>query len=251
MLNIAKTIREKRRAHGYTQERLAQALGLTPAAVSKWETGQTLPDVTMLGPLAAMLGITTDELLGFDPDVSEEHAEELVEPARDALARRDISGAIERCERALRLHPASITLTFAVASALMEIAQGACAADDPARPPTQEGAAKTALARSIELFERCRQEGSLEQREAAAFVLAGQYVLVGRHGEALEAARSIRAPQADPRIMEATALAASGELERAEELAQRTLEEKEADASALRDVLCGIRRAAAATPGNV
>ncbi|WP_353738856.1 helix-turn-helix domain-containing protein [Collinsella ihumii] len=100
MLNIAKTIREKRRAHGYTQERLAQALGLTPAAVSKWETGQTLPDVTMLGPLAAMLGITTDELLGFDPDVSEEHAEELVEPARDALARRDISGAIERCERA-------------------------------------------------------------------------------------------------------------------------------------------------------
>ena len=36
MLNIAKTIREKRRAHGYTQERLAQALGLTPAAVSKW-----------------------------------------------------------------------------------------------------------------------------------------------------------------------------------------------------------------------
>lgn len=51
MLNIAKTIREKRRARGYTQERLAQALGLTPAAVSKWETGQTLPDVTMLGPL--------------------------------------------------------------------------------------------------------------------------------------------------------------------------------------------------------
>ena len=176
MLNIAKTIREKRRARGYTQERLAQALGLTPAAVSKWETGQALPDVTMLGPLAAMLGITTDELLGFNPDVSEEHAEELVEPARDALARRDISGAIERCERALRLHPASITLAFAVASALMEIAQGACAADDPARSPAQESAAKTALARSIELFERCRQEGSLEQREAAALVLAGQYV---------------------------------------------------------------------------
>lgn len=71
---------------------------------------------------------------------------------------------------------------------------------------------------SPKLFEVCRQDGSLEQREAAAFVLAGQYVLAGDHDRALEAARSIHMPQADPRIMEAAALAASGKLDEAESI---------------------------------
>lgn len=245
MLNTAYTIREKRRACGYTQERLAQALGLTPAAVSKWETGQTLPDVTMLCPLAEALGITTDELLGFNPDVSEKHAEELLQPGRDALAQGDFSNATRLGEKAVQLHPSSATLAFAAASLFMEIAQAAqeaVATSKPAECPPQESVARTALSRSMELFERCRQDGSLEQREAAAFVLAGQYVLAGDHDRALEAARSIHMPQADPRIMEAAALAASGKLDEAECIARRALEEKESDVSALQDILSGIQK---------
>lgn len=61
MLNIAKTIREKRRAHGYTQERLAQALGITPAAVSNWELGQSYPDFQRLVLLSDYYGIGLDE----------------------------------------------------------------------------------------------------------------------------------------------------------------------------------------------
>ena len=115
-----------------------------------------------------------------------------------------------------------------------------------AQAAADPGEARCALARSVELFERCRQEGSTEQREAAAFVLAGQYVLTGDHARALEAARSIPVPQADPRLMETAALAASGELDAAEELARAALEEKEADAARLRDVLEGVARMRAA-----
>lgn len=77
-------------------------------------------------------------------------------------------------------------------------------------------------------------------------MLAGQYVLTGDHARGLEAARSIPVPQADPRLMEAAALAASGELDAAEELARAALTEKEADAARLRDALEGIVRRKAA-----
>lgn len=231
-LDMAERIRGMRIARGYTQERLARQLGLTPAAVSKWECGQALPDITVLGPLAAALGTTTDDLLGYDRDVDEARAEKALGPAREAGARGDAYAAARLAGEALAAYPASTTVAFAAASVLMEAAQTASDPDEKGR----------ALERSIELFERCMQEGSAEQREAAAFVLAGQYVLAGDHVRALEAARSIPVPQADPRIMEASALAASGDLDRAEELASAALAEKETDAAHLRDVLEGIAR---------
>ena len=151
---------------------------------------------------------------------------------REAASRGDAAEAEKLAGEALAAYPASTTVAFAAASALMEAAQ---AVADP-------GEAGRAMARSVGLFERCRQEGSAEQREAAAFVLAGQYVLKGDHARALEAARSIPVPQADPRLMEAAALAASGDLDAAEGLARGALAEKEADAERLRDVLGGIAR---------
>ncbi len=54
---------QKRKKIGLTQEELGRKLGVTNKAVSKWEVGETLPEVTMLEPLANLLGITVDELL--------------------------------------------------------------------------------------------------------------------------------------------------------------------------------------------
>ena len=49
-----------------TQERLAELLCVSTAAVSKWEAKNTYPDITMLFPLAAIFGVRVDELLGYD-----------------------------------------------------------------------------------------------------------------------------------------------------------------------------------------
>ncbi len=61
---VAATIRRLRREKGLTQEALAQAIGVSPQAISKWETGQTMPDITLLLPLSKVLGIGVNELLG-------------------------------------------------------------------------------------------------------------------------------------------------------------------------------------------
>lgn len=63
-LSIGKRIAQLRRARGMKQEDLANALGVSPQAVSKWENDQTCPDISALPQLAKLLGVTTDELLG-------------------------------------------------------------------------------------------------------------------------------------------------------------------------------------------
>lgn len=63
---LGQRIAELRRQKGFTQEALAEALGVTPPAVSKWENNVTCPDILLLPSLAKMLSVTVDALLTTD-----------------------------------------------------------------------------------------------------------------------------------------------------------------------------------------
>lgn len=67
---LARRIYESRKIMGVTQEVLADKLGITPQSISRWENGQSRPDVDMLPKLAAIFGTTIDALFGY-------HAENL------------------------------------------------------------------------------------------------------------------------------------------------------------------------------
>lgn len=67
-MNIGNKIKILRTQKGITQETLAAALGVSPQAVSKWETGAGMPDILLLPELSAYFGITLDALF----DLSEE-----------------------------------------------------------------------------------------------------------------------------------------------------------------------------------
>ena len=56
-------IRKLREDRGITQEELANQIGVTGKAVSKWETGKGLPDISLLQPLGKALGVSVEELL--------------------------------------------------------------------------------------------------------------------------------------------------------------------------------------------
>ena len=64
---LGKRIVEHRKRIGLTQDQLAEQLGITAQAVSKWENDLSCPDITTLPKLAEIFGITTDELLGKTP----------------------------------------------------------------------------------------------------------------------------------------------------------------------------------------
>lgn len=61
------TIKTLREAQALTQAELAHRLGVTPKAVSKWETGRGLPDISLLQPLARELGVSVIELMRGAP----------------------------------------------------------------------------------------------------------------------------------------------------------------------------------------
>lgn len=61
--SMADFICEMRKAKNLTQKQLAEQLNITDKAISKWERGMGYPDITMLVPLAEILGVTTNELL--------------------------------------------------------------------------------------------------------------------------------------------------------------------------------------------
>jgi transcriptional regulator with XRE-family HTH domain len=74
--NFGDKIKALRRAKELTQEQLAEILGVSYQAISKWETNAALPDVTLFPILARFFGVTTDELHGMDEYRDRERIEE-------------------------------------------------------------------------------------------------------------------------------------------------------------------------------
>ena len=64
---LGKRIVSSRKGLGLTQDQLAEKLGVTAQAVSKWENDQSCPDISMLPRLAEIFGTSTDALLGLEP----------------------------------------------------------------------------------------------------------------------------------------------------------------------------------------
>lgn len=71
-MEIGSVIREKRTAQGLTQEQVATALGVSAPAVSKWERGESFPEITLLPALARLLGTDLNGLLSFQQEMGRE-----------------------------------------------------------------------------------------------------------------------------------------------------------------------------------
>ena len=69
-MQIGKTIRKYRKEKGMTQEEMANRLGVTTPAVNKWENENSYPDITLLAPIARLLGISLDTLLSFQENLT-------------------------------------------------------------------------------------------------------------------------------------------------------------------------------------
>ncbi|MBQ6877068.1 MAG: helix-turn-helix transcriptional regulator [Oscillospiraceae bacterium] len=69
---LGRFIAENRKSLGMTQEELANKLFVTNKAVSKWEKGQSFPDISMFEPLAEALGVSVAELIACEKEVKAE-----------------------------------------------------------------------------------------------------------------------------------------------------------------------------------
>lgn len=70
-MNLGSNLYHARKKSGLSQEEVAEELGVSRQTISKWETGETLPDIRQAKRLAGLYRLTLDDLIAFDAEVEE------------------------------------------------------------------------------------------------------------------------------------------------------------------------------------
>ncbi len=70
-MNLGNSLFHARKKSGFSQEEVAEKIGVSRQTISKWETDETLPDIRQSKKLSVLYNVTLDELIEFDVDVKE------------------------------------------------------------------------------------------------------------------------------------------------------------------------------------
>ncbi len=102
---IGENIKRLRITNGLTQEKLADILGVSPQAISRWEKSTTYPDINMLPSIANYFNVSVDELLGMDEIRNEEQICQIHTKVHEAIEKGLVDVAITELRNALKLYP--------------------------------------------------------------------------------------------------------------------------------------------------
>lgn len=110
-ISISQNISRLRKENGMTQEALAEALGVSFAAVSKWERGVATPELDTIVELADLFGISVDALLGYE--MRSNDLPSVVERLRGySHTHEREDGAIQEAEKALQRFPNHFDIVY-------------------------------------------------------------------------------------------------------------------------------------------
>lgn len=105
MLKIGEKIKELRKSQDVTQEKLADYLNISYQAVSKWENGLALPDITLIPALSGFFGVSSDYLLGIDTEQSDKVIENVLGEVSRLKHIAKAEEGIALIEKTLRSYP--------------------------------------------------------------------------------------------------------------------------------------------------
>lgn len=118
MLYLQENIKKYRMIKNYTQEDVAEYLGITPQSVSKWERGESYPDITLLPALANIFETSIDLLVGMDTIRAEETRYNIHKKAVDDQRKGDYDSAEKIYRDALLIYPNKPGMILGLASTL-------------------------------------------------------------------------------------------------------------------------------------
>ena len=181
-LNIGKKLRQLRRERDITQEELANHLGISFQAISKWERGDGYPDITMLPVLAGYFSVSVDSLLGMDEVKAKQQYDEI----NSQWGENRIAGKhrenIELMRNALREYP-NDPLMLVQLSASLERLAGQTENPDEKREYIRQ---------SVDVQERIlRCCDDCEVRGATMYNICFSYEKLGEHEKAVEQAKKL------------------------------------------------------------
>ena len=174
MLYIAENLKALRKGNDHTQEEVAEMLGVSPQSVSKWERGETLPDITMLPALANLYKVSVDALIGMDRINDEQMKNNVFAKVYKHLREGAVCSAIDEVVEALKLFPNDEDYLSYLAMALALGGDG------------------NSLSQAIALCERVLANGrGVKTCHTTRAALCFIYLKAGEKAKAIETARNL------------------------------------------------------------
>ncbi|MBE6641394.1 MAG: helix-turn-helix transcriptional regulator [Ruminococcaceae bacterium] len=118
-IHFGENVRRLRIERGMTQEGLAEFLGVSFQAVSKWERGETVPDLFMLPVIALFFGVTTDYLLGLDKSEQEKEIQEYIDLYSKLWQEAKYEDVLKCMKQAIKAFPSEYGLLVRYMNALI------------------------------------------------------------------------------------------------------------------------------------
>lgn len=170
MKKISKNIVQLRKVNGFTQEKLANLVGVSTSAVSKWESGASFPDISILVPLARALDTDLNALLNFNKDLSDEKYHEITNELDKLFVSTSYETAKEVAKKYIFEYPNSESLKLSIASKFVVFA----GFDDQ----SDEEKIRFRLEETLKLLQELELSLNPEIREQSLFIQAQAYIML-------------------------------------------------------------------------
>ncbi len=203
-----------------TQGDLANAVGVSTAAVSKWETGASYPDITLLKPLARALGLTLDGLLDFHAEPDEDERKEIVKRLETVFESKGYSAGFAACEEVLREYPSCGSLKLMAAGLYYRYLSMAVV-----EMPDAEGTLDEICRNAVRLLEQAEAETSDPDEKQASRILRASTLIMQKRFDEAEKLLDLVTPgsQHDPEMLYMSLYLSKGENDEAEKLCEKML----------------------------
>ncbi|ABS42689.1 helix-turn-helix domain-containing protein [Clostridium botulinum] len=213
-LLIGEVIYRLRKEKAITQEQLANFVGVSTAAVSKWESGASYPDITLLPVIAAFFNVTIDTLLNFKIELSDEEVMDIFNECEKLFSNGEIHKAIDKSKKYIINYTSSYYLKLRIGFLFIVYSWKS----------TDEEKCKEMIGYSIKLFEDVSKNCTkIELVEQALFQLGALYPSIGEEDKAVEALNKINKSKVNPDMLLANIYMEKNELKKAREIMQSNL----------------------------
>lgn len=202
----------KRHNKGISQGELAEFLGVSKAAVSKWETGQSYPDILLLPAIASYFQMSIDELIGYTPQLTNADITRIYQEFCLAFTKEPFEQVMERCENLIKKYYSCFP--FLYRAGLLYINHGRLAGS-----PEKE---KDVYEKAAGILRRVKEESTdLKLKEQALKMEAYAYLAMNRPSDALKLLEvSVGRERIDGESLLAMAYQMSGNTDQAKEVLQ-------------------------------
>ena len=205
-INIADVLMNKRKEKGITQDELASYIGVSKASVSKWETGQSYPDVAFLPQLAAYFNISIDDLLDYRPQMTKEDIRKLYHKLSADFASESFDEVMVHCREIIKKYFACFPLLQQMGALILNHSMLAGNAEKTA----------SLIREAKDLFARVTKESEdAELAKQALYMEASCFIALGNPNAALELLEGANAPSLSAEALLISAYQMTGKIEKA------------------------------------